>query len=254
MWHGAARRRAQRPGRARRATGCGRRRRRARAGGRRSRLPSAATRPARSGSGRRGSPTPCGREAPSRRTAARRPAPPGLPADEPERRRHRLRRPRRRARPGVPPRVVPRAASDAPERCDRLRQGRPRQAVHGSDADRGRPLRAPDRLLPQRPEDPPHAGGDREGRDADAGRPLLREPAAARLRPVGAVRAGGDRDQRLLARPHRLDAGRPDRHPRDERPSSIGTAASYGCLRIANRLARRMLYANPEGTPVVIRA
>ena len=37
-------------------------------------------------------------------------------------------------------------------------------------------------------------------------------------------------------------------------PSSIGTAASYGCLRIENRLARRMLYANPEGTPVVIRA
>ena len=36
-------------------------------------------------------------------------------------------------------------------------------------------------------------------------------------------------------------------------PSSIGTAASYGCLRIENRLARRMLYANPEGTPVVIR-
>ncbi|HXV32612.1 MAG TPA: L,D-transpeptidase [Gaiellaceae bacterium] len=37
-------------------------------------------------------------------------------------------------------------------------------------------------------------------------------------------------------------------------PSSIGTAASYGCLRIENRHARRMLYANPEGTPVVIRA
>jgi lipoprotein-anchoring transpeptidase ErfK/SrfK len=37
-------------------------------------------------------------------------------------------------------------------------------------------------------------------------------------------------------------------------PSSIGTAASYGCLRISNRLLRRMLYANPEGTPVLIRA
>jgi lipoprotein-anchoring transpeptidase ErfK/SrfK len=37
-------------------------------------------------------------------------------------------------------------------------------------------------------------------------------------------------------------------------PSSIGAAASYGCLRIENRHARRMLYANPEGTPVVIRA
>ena len=36
-------------------------------------------------------------------------------------------------------------------------------------------------------------------------------------------------------------------------PSSIGKAASYGCLRIENRLLRRMLYANPEGTPVVIR-
>ena len=28
----------------------------------------------------------------------------------------------------------------------------------------------------------------------------------------------GDRDQRVLDRPHRLDAGRPDRHPRHERP------------------------------------
>jgi catechol 2,3-dioxygenase-like lactoylglutathione lyase family enzyme len=36
-------------------------------------------------------------------------------------------------------------------------------------------------------------------------------------------------------------------------PSSIGKAASYGCLRIENRHVRRMLYANPEGTPVVIR-
>ena len=37
-------------------------------------------------------------------------------------------------------------------------------------------------------------------------------------------------------------------------PSSIGKAASYGCLRIENRLLTRMLYANPEGTPVIIRA
>lgn len=37
-------------------------------------------------------------------------------------------------------------------------------------------------------------------------------------------------------------------------PSSIGQAASYGCLRIENRLLTRMLHANPEGTPVVIRA
>jgi hypothetical protein len=37
-------------------------------------------------------------------------------------------------------------------------------------------------------------------------------------------------------------------------PSSIGKAASYGCLRIENRHAERMLRANPEGTPVVIRA
>jgi L,D-transpeptidase catalytic domain len=36
--------------------------------------------------------------------------------------------------------------------------------------------------------------------------------------------------------------------------SSIGKAASYGCLRIENRHVRRMLHANPEGTPVVIRA
>jgi L,D-transpeptidase catalytic domain len=37
-------------------------------------------------------------------------------------------------------------------------------------------------------------------------------------------------------------------------PASIGKAASYGCLRIENRHARRMLYANSEGTPVLIRA
>ena len=37
-------------------------------------------------------------------------------------------------------------------------------------------------------------------------------------------------------------------------PGSIGRAASYGCLRIENRHAARMLRANPEGTPVVIRA
>jgi L,D-transpeptidase catalytic domain len=37
-------------------------------------------------------------------------------------------------------------------------------------------------------------------------------------------------------------------------PSSIGTAASYGCLRIENRHVLRMLNENPEGTPVVIRA
>jgi hypothetical protein len=37
-------------------------------------------------------------------------------------------------------------------------------------------------------------------------------------------------------------------------PGSIGEAASYGCLRIENRHAERMLRANPEGTPVLIRA
>jgi hypothetical protein len=37
-------------------------------------------------------------------------------------------------------------------------------------------------------------------------------------------------------------------------PGSIGEAASYGCLRIENRHADRMLRANPEGTPVTIRA
>lgn len=37
-------------------------------------------------------------------------------------------------------------------------------------------------------------------------------------------------------------------------PGSIGEAASYGCLRIQNRHAERMLRANTEGTPVVIRA
>lgn len=37
-------------------------------------------------------------------------------------------------------------------------------------------------------------------------------------------------------------------------PSSIGRAVSFGCLRISNEQVARMLYANPEGTPVVIRA
>lgn len=36
-------------------------------------------------------------------------------------------------------------------------------------------------------------------------------------------------------------------------PASIGSAASYGCLRIENRHVERMLRANPEGTPVLIR-
>lgn len=36
-------------------------------------------------------------------------------------------------------------------------------------------------------------------------------------------------------------------------PASIGNAASYGCLRIENRHVERMLRANPEGTPVLIR-
>ena len=35
-------------------------------------------------------------------------------------------------------------------------------------------------------------------------------------------------------------------------PGSIGSAASYGCLRIENRHVERMLRANPEGTPVLI--
>jgi lipoprotein-anchoring transpeptidase ErfK/SrfK len=36
--------------------------------------------------------------------------------------------------------------------------------------------------------------------------------------------------------------------------SSIGRAASFGCVRIANAQVKRMLYANAEGTPVLIRA
>jgi lipoprotein-anchoring transpeptidase ErfK/SrfK len=37
-------------------------------------------------------------------------------------------------------------------------------------------------------------------------------------------------------------------------PSSIGRPVTFGCLRIRNEHVARMLYANPEGTPVVIRA
>jgi lipoprotein-anchoring transpeptidase ErfK/SrfK len=37
-------------------------------------------------------------------------------------------------------------------------------------------------------------------------------------------------------------------------PSSIGRAVTFGCLRIRNAQVARMLYANPEGTPVVIRS
>jgi hypothetical protein len=37
-------------------------------------------------------------------------------------------------------------------------------------------------------------------------------------------------------------------------PSSIGRAATNGCLRIPNRLLLRMFGANPEGTPVLVRA
>jgi hypothetical protein len=35
-------------------------------------------------------------------------------------------------------------------------------------------------------------------------------------------------------------------------PLSIGQATSHGCLRIENRHVARMIYRNPEGTPVVI--
>jgi lipoprotein-anchoring transpeptidase ErfK/SrfK len=37
-------------------------------------------------------------------------------------------------------------------------------------------------------------------------------------------------------------------------PSSVGRAASHGCIRIANPLLVRMFRAMPEGTPVRIRA
>jgi hypothetical protein len=37
-------------------------------------------------------------------------------------------------------------------------------------------------------------------------------------------------------------------------PSSVGRAASFGCLRVHNRVARRLLWATETGSPVVIRA
>ena len=54
--------------------------------------------------------------------------------------------------------------------------------------------------------------------------------------------------------PDRMDSGGPIAIHGTNDPSSIGKAASYGCLRIENRLLTRMLYANVEGTPVIIRA
>jgi L,D-transpeptidase catalytic domain len=37
-------------------------------------------------------------------------------------------------------------------------------------------------------------------------------------------------------------------------PSSVGRAASFGCLRVHNHVARRLLWATETGSPVVIRA
>jgi hypothetical protein len=37
-------------------------------------------------------------------------------------------------------------------------------------------------------------------------------------------------------------------------PSSVGRAASHGCLRVRNHVARRLLWATATGSPVVIRA
>lgn len=37
-------------------------------------------------------------------------------------------------------------------------------------------------------------------------------------------------------------------------PSSVGRAASFGCLRVRNHVARRLLWATETGSPVVIRA
>src|SRR6478752_1844795 len=57
----------------------------------------------------------------------------------------------------------------------------------------------------------------RLARDAHADRELLRQPAADPDGGERAVRARRHRHLRVLERPHRLGAGRPDRDPRDER-------------------------------------
>jgi len=64
--------------------------------------------------------------------------------------------------------------------------------------------------------------------------PLLREQRLNPRRPDRAFGPGAIRDLRLLRCPDRVDAGRPDRDPRDERAVVDRQAVSNGCIRVAN--------------------
>ena len=77
-------------------------------------------------------------------------------------------------------------------------------------------------------------GGNRRPGHSDADRALLRQPAAHPLRLGRPVRAGSGRRLCILERPDRLDAGRPDRHPRHQR----ALVDRQGCL--------ERLYPDPE--------
>ena len=113
--------------------------------------------------------------------------------------------------------AVPGADPEAPERDDRVGPGPAGRGRAGHDADRRRPLREARHALRPRPQGPEHEGRDRRACDAHADRQLLRQPAPDPDRQERPVRPGRGRRLGVLERAHRLDAGRADRHPRDER-------------------------------------
>src|SRR5207248_2078724 len=127
---------------------------------------------------------------------------------------------RRRRRAGGCPLsgpVAPRPAADAPERRDGVGARVARRAGARSHQDRRRPVGPACALLQARPPGAQLLRCNRLQRDADPARPLLREPAADPARSGRSLRSRRRRDLGVLAGAHRLDAGRADRDPRDER-------------------------------------
>src|SRR5438132_270726 len=123
---------------------------------------------------------------------------------------------------GHPPRglsgdLVPRTAPDQAQRGQGLCPGRGGEARVRAQPDRRPGLQAPADALPARPAGAAHDRRRRLQGDPDARGQLLRQPAPGSDRPERPVRPRGDRYLGVLKRPHRLDAGRPDRDPRDER-------------------------------------
>ena len=107
-------------------------------------------------------------------------------------------------------------------------------------------------------EGPPPAdrvsGGGGRGRNPNADRKVLRHRPRRHRRSVRAVRLVRVRAQRPPAEPAgRLGRRRSAGDPRHQPPSSIGTAASAGCLRVSATALSTLRRYLRLGTPVVIR-